>query len=272
MSSPSAAAISSVDEAAADPPRSPSRSPDSFAGLSCSRTPLATAANCGFSASARASKPPPPPGTTAPFASASSARAAIAPGSAIASPATSVATSDPSVPSARSPSASAKSSSSRLSRGATASKTFAGDARTGAGEPPGFELGTRNGPGTSSGLGSCPSAVSWTPGGANGRGNGSVGGRGSCAKNRGTDFLSAWRSSTSSAVVASRSSRFLSASPPGLSTYLSPSARVTPSSGTVSRSTKTPSSWSLATTPMALLSITASLRPWRMAPPPTVEA
>ena len=103
-----------------------------------------------------------------------------------------------------------------------------------------------------------------------GSSKGSLGARGSCANRRPPDLRAACRNSTSAAPTASFSSKPRSESPRGLSRYRSPSCNEMASSGMVSRSTKTPSPASRATTPIAELSITARRLPCRIEPPPAV--
>ena len=131
------------------------------------------------------------------------------------------------------------------------------------GSPDAALLGTKIGPGRSSGFGSFPT---------NGRSNGSDGGCGNAAMIRPPDFRAPCRNKTSAAPIASRSNTFRSDSARSERRYRTPVSSEMESSGIVSRSTNAPSLWSLATTPIALLSITARRCPWRMFPPPTVEA
>ena len=236
-------------------PSSPSPSKDLYepsAGLSCSRTCFTIAATCGLSV----------PGTS-PVASAPRSKPAIASGSSSASPESTTAASRPKVPCARSAREMAKSSSSRLSFGAAASRTWLGVARQGVGAPPVLD-GTSIGPGTSAGFGN--------DGSSKGRKPGSRGGCGSCANSRPPPFLTACLSKISAAPIASFSSTLRNDSARGERRYRRPVEREMESSGMVSRSTNTPSPASLATTPIALLSITAKRRPCRMLPPPWVDA
>eukprot|EP00982_Pelagococcus_subviridis_P013826 31283-Pelagococcus_subviridis.AAC.6 len=223
------------------------------AGSSRSRTLFANAASCGES-----------PTGVRPVANTPRRSDATASGSSSASPERTTAASSPRLPRARSVSEIAKSSSSRVSLGAIASRTSFGLASAGVGgSPDAALLGTKIGPGRSSGFGSFPT---------NGRSNGSDGGCGNAAMIRPPDFRAPCRNKTSAAPIASRSNTFRSDSARSERRYRTPVSSEMESSGIVSRSTNAPSLWSLATTPIALLSITARRCPWRMFPPPTVEA
>mmetsp|Transcript_8057 Transcript_8057/g.30195 ORF Transcript_8057/g.30195 Transcript_8057/m.30195 type:complete len:258 (+) Transcript_8057:1841-2614(+) len=241
------------------------RSSDAPLTVKTVETPLPAGASCDLTAFASARTFPSVLPGSWPVANAESNKDAVAAGSSRPSPARSVAASGPSVPCAKSAREIANSSSSLVSLGAAASRTCEGDAKHGRGVPfrPKSRVGTKNGPGMFSGSSNAPK---------NGSSKGNFGALGKLANNRPPLFRAACRNKTSPAPTASFSRILRKDDALGDSRYRNPSVKLMLSSGIVSRSTNTPSPDSLATTPIALLSITAKRLPCRIDPPLCVLA